>query len=72
MLAEKLTGESRETGFPLVLALESFKAVMLLLLIITMLSHFMGCLCCIARHRAKCCFTFIFHNVPGPNSVLLI
>lgn len=48
MLAEKLTGESRETGFPLVLALESFKAVMSRLLIITM-SHFMKCLHCIAN-----------------------
>lgn len=48
MLAEKLTGESREMGFPLVLALESFKAVMSRLLIITM-SHFMKCLHCIAN-----------------------
>lgn len=72
MLAEKLTGESRKTGFPLVLALKSFKAVMLLLLIIMMLSHFMDCLWYIARHRAKCCLTFISHNVPGVNSILLI
>lgn len=72
MLAEKLTGESWETGLPLVRALESFKAVMLLLLIIMMLSHFMEWLCCIARHRAKCCLIFISYNVPGSNSILLI